>query len=94
MAAKVDIYTKFGCGYCYRAKSLLEKKGVEFNEYDITMGGDKRDEMRERAPNASTVPQIFIDDRPIGGCDELYALERAGELDTLLGANSGESGTR
>ena len=86
MAAKVDIYTKFGCGYCYRAKSLLEKKGVEFNEYDITMGGEKRDEMRERAPNATTVPQIFIGDQHIGGCDDMMALERSGKLDTLLEA--------
>ncbi len=84
LAQQIDIYTKFGCGYCYRAKSLLEKKGVEFNEYDITMGGDKRDEMRERAPNASTVPQIFIGDTHVGGSDELHALEREGRLDALL----------
>ncbi len=67
MAQKVDIYTKFGCGYCYRAKGLLEKKGVDFTEYDITMGGEKRDEMRERAPNSHTVPQIFIGDTHVGG---------------------------
>ncbi len=84
MAAKVDMYTKFGCGYCFRAKSLLEKKGVEFNEYDITMGGPKRDEMRERAPNANTVPQIFIGDAHVGGSDELHALEREGKLDAML----------
>jgi glutaredoxin 3 len=84
VAAKVDMYTKFGCGYCFRAKSLLEKKGVEFNEYDITMGGPKRDEMRERAPNANTVPQIFIGDAHVGGSDELHALEREGKLDAML----------
>lgn len=84
MAAKVDIYTKFGCGYCFRAKTLLEKKGVEFNEYDITMGGEKRDEMQERAPKARTVPQIFIGDTHVGGSDELAALERDGKLDALL----------
>ena len=84
MAQKVDIYTKFGCGYCYRAKSLLEKKGVDFTEYDITMGGEKRDEMRERAPNAHTVPQIFIGDTHVGGSDELAALERDGKLDDML----------
>lgn len=84
MAAKVDIYTKFGCGYCYRAKTLLEKKGVEFNEHDITMGGEKRDEMQERAPNARTVPQIFIGDTHVGGSDELASLEREGKLDALL----------
>ena len=84
MAAKVDIYTKFGCGYCYRAKTLLEEKGVDFNEFDITMGGEKRDEMRERAPNARTVPQIFIGDTHVGGSDELAALEREGKLDDML----------
>ena len=80
----IDIYTKFGCGYCFRAKRLLENKGAEFNEHDITMGGPKRDEMLQRAPNAMTVPQIFIGDTHIGGSDELAALEREGKLDTLL----------
>ena len=84
MAAKVDIYTKFGCGFCFRAKSLLEKKGVEFNEYDVTMGGEKKEEMQQRAPNARTVPQIFIGDHYVGGSDELAALEREGKLDALL----------
>ena len=82
---QVDIYTKFGCGYCYRAKRLLESKGVEFIEHDITMGGPKRAEMLQRAPGAMTVPQIFIDDARIGGCDDLQALDRAGKLDPLLG---------
>lgn len=85
MAAKVEIYTKFYCGYCYRAKRLLDSKGVDYVEYDITMGGPKRDEMRERAPGAMTVPQIFIDDVAIGGSDNLAALEREGKLDALLG---------
>lgn len=84
MAAKVDIYTKFGCGFCYRAKSLLDSKGVDFNEYDITMGGEKKDEMLQRAPNARTVPQIFIGDTHVGGSDELHALEREGKLDAML----------
>jgi len=84
VAAKVDIYTKFGCGYCFRAKSLLEQKGVDFNEYDITMGGEKKDEMQERAPNARTVPQIFIGDTHVGGSDELAALDREGKLDEML----------
>ncbi|KZY15999.1 glutaredoxin, partial [Erythrobacter sp. HI0038] len=57
---QVDIYTKFGCGYCYRAKRLLDEKGVDYAEHDITMGGPKREEMLERAPTARTVPQIFI----------------------------------
>lgn len=83
---KVDIYTKFGCGFCYRAKSLLENKGVEYQEFDITMGGPKKDEMLERAPGARTVPQIFIGETYVGGSDELAALESAGKLDALLAA--------
>ena len=83
---QVDIYTKFGCGFCYRAKRLLDEKGVDYAEFDITMGGPKRDEMRERAPNAMTVPQIFIGDTHVGGSDELAALERQGKLDALLGS--------
>ena len=82
---KVDIYTKFGCGYCYRAKRLLESKGVEFEEYDITLGGPKRTEMLARKPDARTVPQIFIDDRAVGGSDDIARLEREGKLDSLLG---------
>ena len=81
---KVDIYTKFACGFCVRAKHLLTSKGVEFNEFDITMGGEKRDEMLARAPNAMTVPQIFIGDVHVGGSDDLAALEAAGKLDALL----------
>lgn len=81
----VEIYTKFGCGYCYRAKQLLESKGVEYREYDITMGGPDKAEMLRRVPEARTVPQIFIDDIPVGGSDELAALERQGKLDMMLG---------
>ena len=82
---KVEIYTKAFCGFCVRAKHLLDSKGVDYAEYDITMGGEKRDEMMERVPNARTVPQIFIDDQAIGGSDDLAALEREGKLDALLG---------
>lgn len=82
--ATIDIYTKFACPFCVRAKHLLEKKGVEFNEHDITMGGPKRDEMMERAPDARTVPQIFIGETHVGGSDELAALEQTGKLDALL----------
>jgi glutaredoxin 3 len=82
--AKVEIYTKMFCGFCVRAKSLLESKGAAFEEYDISLGGPKRDEMLKRAPGAMTVPQIFIDDRLIGGSDDLVALDRAGKLDALL----------
>lgn len=84
MSVQVDIYTKFTCGFCHRAKALLSSKGVEFNEIDITMGGPKRSEMMERAPQARTVPQIFIGDLHVGGSDDLAALERAGKLDALL----------
>ena len=82
----IDIYTKFGCGFCFRAKRLLDEKGADYQEHDITMGGPKRDEMLQRAPNARTVPQIFIGDTYVGGSDELAALERAGKLDALLAA--------
>lgn len=80
----IDIYTKFACPYCVRAKHLLQSKGVTFNEVDITAGGEKREEMLERAPGAMTVPQIFIGDLHVGGSDELAALDRAGKLDALL----------
>ena len=83
-APHIDIYTKFGCGYCFRAKKLLDDKGAKYREHDITMGGPKRDEMQERAPNARTVPQIFIGDAYVGGSDDLSQLERAGKLDALL----------
>ncbi len=83
--AKVEIYTQWGCPYCVRAKSLLDGKGVSYTEHDITMTTAKRAEMLARAPSAMTVPQIFIDDTGIGGCDDLYALDRAGKLDPLLG---------
>lgn len=86
MAARVEIYTKWGCPYCYRALALLREKGVEPVEYDVTMGGPKRAEMVARAPGAATLPQIFIDDRHIGGCDDMLALDAAGGLDPLLAA--------
>ena len=82
---KVEIYTKLYCGYCYRAKRLLESKGVDFTEYDITLGGPKRAEMLERKPDAWTVPQIFIDGHAVGGSDDLARLDREGKLDSLLG---------
>ena len=82
--AKVDIYTSPFCGFCYRAKGLLDDKGVEFNEIDITFHPSKRGEMLERAKGQRTVPQIFVDDTHVGGCDDLYALDSRGELDGLL----------
>lgn len=82
---KVEIYTKWGCPYCVRAKGLLDSKGVTYEEYDITMGGPKRAEMQERVPGAMTVPQILVDDEPLGGSDDIAALDRAGKLDAILG---------
>lgn len=84
--AKVEVYTKFLCPYCTRAKSLLKAKGVDFEEYDITMGGARRAEMLARANGRATVPQVFIDNRHIGGSDELASLDREGGLDPLLAA--------
>lgn len=80
----IDMYVKFACPFCVRAKRLLQSKGVEFNEHDITMGGPRREEMMERAPLARTVPQIFIGDVHVGGSDDLAALEAEGKLDALL----------
>ncbi|QNE31444.1 glutaredoxin 3 [Sphingomonas sp. NBWT7] len=84
--AQVEIYTKAWCPYCTRAMQLLSAKGVEPAEYDITMGGPKRAEMIDRAGGRTTVPQIFIDGKHIGGSDDLAALERTGGLDPLLAA--------
>ena len=84
--ARVEIYTKAFCGYCARAKRLLDQKGAEYEEYDITFGGPKRGEMLERANGRTTVPQIFIDGRHVGGSDELAALEGEGQLDAMLAA--------
>lgn len=82
---KIEIYTQWGCPYCVAAKSLLDRKGVDYVEYDTTMGGAKRAEMVERAPGATTVPQIFINDVAYGGFDDINALDRQGKLDPVLG---------
>lgn len=82
--ARVEIYTKIFCPYCTRALSLLASKGATVEKYDITMGGPDRATMIQRANGRTTVPQIFIDGRHIGGSDDLYALEAAGKLDGLL----------
>jgi glutaredoxin 3 len=84
--ARVEIYTKFGCPYCARAKALLGEKNVQFEEYEINSTVGKRDEMLERSGGRHTVPQVFIDDRHVGGSDDLAELERKGELDGLLAA--------
>jgi glutaredoxin 3 len=82
---RVEMYSTMFCGYCARAKSLLHKKGVAFEDVDVMEHPERRDEMMERAGGRMTVPQIFIDGVHIGGSDELLALERAGKLDVLLG---------
>lgn len=80
----VEIYTSPLCGFCHAAKRLLAQKGVNFAEIDVLANPDRKPEMITRANGGRTVPQIFIGDTHVGGCDELYALERAGKLDPLL----------
>ena len=82
----IEIYTKTFCPYCWRAKHLLEEKGFEYKEIAIDKGGEVRERMIERANGRTTVPQIFIGERHIGGCDDLFALDRSGRLDELLAA--------
>ena len=82
--AKVEIYTKEWCGYCARAKRLLAEIGAQAEEIAVDLGGEKKAEMIQRAGGRTTVPQIFIDGQHIGGCDDLFALERSGKLAALL----------
>ncbi|MCX7565927.1 glutaredoxin 3 [Sulfitobacter sp. F26169L] len=82
----VEIYTSPLCGFCHAAKRLLNQKGVNFSEIDILSHPDRKPEMIKRAGGSRTVPQIFVGDVHVGGCDELHALERAGKLDALLAA--------
>lgn len=84
--ADVTIYTRQLCGFCARAKSLLDRKGVTYEEKDASYSPDLRKEMIQRANGRSTFPQIFIGETHVGGSDELHALERSGELDRLLAA--------
>ena len=84
--AKVEIYYWTTCPYCNRARSLLDGKGVDYTGYDITGDDAAREKMIQRTGGPRTVPQIFIDDKLIGGCDDLHALENKGELDKLLAA--------
>jgi len=83
--ARVEIYSSMFCGYCARAKALLARKGVAFEEIDVLEEPARRDEMVERAGGRTTVPQIFIDGTHVGGSDDLAALDRQGKLDALLG---------
>ncbi len=82
----VEIYTSPLCGFCHAAKRLLNQKGVDFAEVDVWANPDRKPEMIQRANGSRTVPQIFVGDMHIGGCDDLYDLERHGKLDALMAA--------
>lgn len=82
----VEIYTSPLCGFCHAAKRLLKQKGVEFSEVDVLRDPGRKPEMIQRANGGRTVPQIFVGETHVGGCDDLYELERAGKLDSLLAA--------
>lgn len=84
MSATVEIYTRPGCGYCSAAKSLLMRKKAVFTEFDVGQNPSWRQEMYDRVGHGSTFPQIFIGKTHVGGCDDLYALDREGRLDELL----------
>ena len=84
--SNVVLYTKAYCPFCKRAKALLDNKGVEYTDYDIGEQPELREEMIKRANGGHTVPQIFIGDHHVGGCDDIMALERQGKLDSLLDA--------
>jgi glutaredoxin 3 len=79
----IEIYTKAFCPFCWRAKSLLEAKGLNYVEISVDAGGEPRQQMIQRANGRTTVPQIFIAELHVGGCDDLMALDRSGKLDTL-----------
>jgi glutaredoxin 3 len=91
MTAAIEIYTRPGCGYCSAAKSLLTRKKAEFTEFDVAKNPSLLEEMWKRAGAGSTYPQIFIGKTHVGGCDELYALDRAGKLDALLAGEKASS---
>ncbi len=82
----VTIYTKSWCPYCHSALDLLKKKGVTYEQIDVSAGGDAQAAMAVRANGRSSVPQIFVGSTHVGGCDDLYALDSAGKLDPLLNA--------
>ncbi|UWR52875.1 glutaredoxin 3 [Phaeobacter inhibens] len=82
----VEIYTSPLCGFCHAAKRLLTQKGVSFDEIDVLANPDRKAEMIERANGGRTVPQIFVGETHVGGCDDLYAMDRSGKLDPLLAA--------
>ena len=82
--AEIEIYTSLWCPYCARAKALLDKKGVPYVEHSAEAGSKAREEAKQRSGGRTSVPQIFINGQPIGGSDDLAALDRAGKLDALL----------
>jgi glutaredoxin 3 len=86
MMQPVEIYTSPLCGFCHAAKRLLQQKGVTFTEVDVLAHPERKPEMIQRANGGRTVPQIFVGGKHVGGCDDLYALDRAGKLDALLAA--------
>jgi len=85
MTVNVEIYSSQFCGYCHRAKMLLDNKSITYNEISVDSQPDKRAEMIERSTGVTSVPQIFINNEHIGGCDDLYSLESQGMLDEKLG---------
>ena len=91
MTAAIEIYTRPGCGYCSAAKSLLTRKKAVFTEFDVATDATFRQKMWDRAGAGSTFPQIFIGEMHVGGCDELYALDRQGKLDALLAGEKANS---
>ena len=84
--AKIEVYSSMLCPYCYRAKKLLEQKGADFTEIDVMLNPRRKAEMVQRSGGRTSVPQIFIGDRHVGGCDELFALDAGNKLDPLLQA--------
>jgi glutaredoxin 3 len=91
MTAAIEIYTRPGCGFCGAAKSLLTRKKAAFSEYNVAVDPSLREQMWDRAGAGSTFPQIFIGQTHVGGCDELYALDREGKLDSLLAGEGADS---
>lgn len=91
MAAAIEIYTRPGCGYCTAAKQLLTRKNAPFTELNVANDPTLREHMYDRAGDGSTFPQIFIGQTHVGGCNELYALDRAGKLDALLAGEEANS---
>jgi glutaredoxin 3 len=91
MPAAIEIYTRPGCGYCSAAKSLLTRKKAAFTEFDVARDSTFRQQMWDRAGAGSTFPQIFIGQTHVGGCEELYALDREGKLDSMLAGEKANS---